>query len=201
MQRQQPLHCINLSTMHKKIIFIFCFLLSGLNLFAQSGLKFKLGIHTAGFYSMVNSSPKSKYLFIQTSPHLTVALRDNMDLGFYLNIENFRGTNLPNVDGFGLGIIYRYEWFNANFKNEKYNFSLGSSVIMYKSQVRLSVVDDKPLYTKSKDFDHLFSYLLPIGIRFIICKKLNVEGSLGVRQAEEFSIRPSGRFGLQYLLF
>ena len=187
--------------MHKKIIFIFCFLLSGLNLFAQSGLKFKLGIHTGGAYTNVNTTPNSNYLFLQTSPHLTVAIRENMDVGLYINIENFRGTNLPNVDGFGLGFIYRYEWFNANFKNEKHKFSLGSTVITYKSQVRLTEVDKKPLYTKSKSFEHLYTYLLPIGIRFMLNRKLNIEASLGLRQAEEFTVRPSGKFGLQYLLF
>ena len=195
------MHFINLNFMYKKIFLTVFFLITSFNLYSQSNLRYKLGIHTGGAYTNVNTTPNSNYLFLQTSPHLTVAIRENMDVGLYINIENFRGTNLPNVDGFGLGFIYRYDWFNANFKNEKHKFSLGSTVIMYKSQVRLTEVDDKPLYTKSKDFEHLYTYVLPIGIRFMLNRKLNIEASLGLRQAEEFTIRPSGKFGLQYFLF
>jgi hypothetical protein len=188
--------------MHKKyqITFNFALLLLWWNTsMCVAKVNLNFGVHTGGFVTSVGNG--DRYFLMHTAPYLTYSITQSNSLGTYFTYDRFRGSNLPSIDAFGVGIIWQYDWYNPRFRDDKRLFSFGSSLVSYVTQLKLTVTSNNlPLYIKSRTPIYVTSFVLPIVMRIKIRPKLNAELGIGIRQAEDKSVAPSGRLGFRYHL-
>jgi hypothetical protein len=153
-----------------------------------------LGLQPSGFRI---TGQGSRYTYLNNAVHIGILFRKRCYVGVYNVFERFTSTNLPRVNGYGVGLIMQYDWYNAGFTKVDKKFCLGSSTIIYQSQVKLSTINSLPLYIASDRPIYTYTFVLPLTLRVKFYHKLSADFAIGLRQAEHFTVRPSGKIGIR----